>query len=418
MFIHFGLYAMPARHEWIKRKESISEEHYQKYFDHFNPDLFDARDWAKRAKAAGMKYAVMTSKHHEGFCLFDSKYTEYKSTNTPCGKDLIKEYVEAFRAEGLKVGIYYSLIDWNHPHYPLDITHPRRNDANAPELDSGRDMKIYAQYIRDQVTELLTNYGKIDILWFDFSFAPSQSLPKWMQFGGGKGKDEWESERLISLVRSINPEIIINDRAQIPQDLVTPEQEASGDIPKDKETGELLTWETCQTMSGSWGYNRDESSWKTPKMLIDMLVKTVSRGGNLIMNVGPTSRGYFDSRACAALDVYRDWMRVNSRSIYGCTVAEPEFTVPEGIYLTQSEDETRLYAHILDYPYQSLIIDFPEGRVDYIQLLQDGSELQWKPQMTFNAAGDITSNKALIMLPGAVFNSIDPVIEIFLKPRD
>jgi alpha-L-fucosidase len=350
--------------------------------------------------------------------MFDSAYTDYKCTNTKAGRDLVREYVDAFRAEGLKVGFYYSLIDWHHPDFTIDRLHPRRRDSSAFELNRGRDMKRYAKYMRDQVTELLTNYGKIDILWFDFSFAPSPNLPKWMQFGGGKGKDEWESERLISLVRSINPEIIINDRAQIPQDLVTPEQEASGDIPKDKETGELLTWETCQTMSGSWGYNRDESSWKTPKMLIDMLVKTVSRGGNLIMNVGPTSRGYFDSRACAALDVYRDWMRVNSRSIYGCTVAEPEFTVPEGIYLTQSEDETRLYAHILDYPYQSLIIDFPEGRVDYIQLLQDGSELQWKPQMTFNAAGDITSNKALIMLPGAVFNSIDPVIEIFLKPRD
>ena len=131
MFIHWGLYAMPARHEWVKHNESITEEHYQKYFERFDPDLYDPRDWAKRAKAAGMKYAVLTSKHHEGFCMFDSQYTDYKCTNTPAGRDLVKEYVEAFRAEGLKVGFYYSLIDWHHPHFTIDTLHPRRNDPDA-----------------------------------------------------------------------------------------------------------------------------------------------------------------------------------------------------------------------------------------------------------------------------------------------
>ncbi|MBQ8345548.1 MAG: alpha-L-fucosidase, partial [Clostridia bacterium] len=183
MFIHFGLYALPARHEWIKLRERISEASYQRYFDHFDPDLMDAREWAKMAKAAGMKYAVMTAKHHEGFCLFDSQYTDYKSTNTPCGRDLIKEYAEAFRAEGLRVGLYYSLLDWHHPHYPLDRHHPRTNDPDAAELDRGRDMKIYAEYMRNQVRELLTNYGKIDILWTDFSIPPMEDAPEWMQFG-------------------------------------------------------------------------------------------------------------------------------------------------------------------------------------------------------------------------------------------
>ena len=170
MFIHFGLYAMPARHEWVKTNEKISEEHYDLYFKHFNPDLYDPKEWAKQAKAAGMKYVVMTTKHHEGFCLFDSKYTDYKSTNTPCGKDLIKEYVEAFRSEGLRVGFYYSLIDWHHPDFPIDTLHPRRDDADALQQNEGRNMHKYAEYMRNQVTELLTNYGKIDILWFDFSY--------------------------------------------------------------------------------------------------------------------------------------------------------------------------------------------------------------------------------------------------------
>ena len=223
MFIHFGLYALPSRHEWVKNHECTPEEKYQKYFDHFNPDLFDAREWARQAKAAGMKYAVLTTKHHEGFCLFDSQYTDYKSTNTPFGRDLVREYADAFRAEGLKVGFYYSLIDWHHPDFPIDMLHPRRNDPDAFEQNQGRDMHKYAEYMRNQVRELLTNYGKIDILWFDFSYSGSkpEAGKEWMK---GKGKDDWEAEELIATARRLQPGIIIDNRTEIEQDIWTPEQ--------------------------------------------------------------------------------------------------------------------------------------------------------------------------------------------------
>ena len=416
MFIHFGLYSLPARHEWIKTREFIPEEKYRQYFDHFDPDLLDAKEWARKAKEAGMKYAVLTTKHHEGFCLFDSQYTDYKSTNTPCGRDLVKEYTNAFRAEGLKVGFYYSLIDWHHPDFPIDKLHPRRKDENAAELDCGRDMKKYAQYMRDQITELLTNYGKIDILWFDFSYPPLENPPEWMQFGGGKGKDQWEAEKLIALVRSLAPDIIVNDRTQIPQDLVTPEQNHPELRVRDQETGEYLTWETCQTFSGSWGYYRDETSWKTQKMLIDMLIRTVASGGNLIMNVGPTARGNFDSRADAALGAYADWMKYNARSIYGCTMAEPGFEVPNGVYLTQSEDGKRLYLHLVDYPHSTLSIGGLGGKIDYAQLLYDGSELKWNESTSFyDATGAYLGTYLTLHLPGIVFQLTDPVVEIFLK---
>ena len=164
MFIHWGLYSCPARHEWIKNKERIPEEKYDQYFKYFNPDLYDAKEWARQAKNAGMKYAVFTTKHHEGFCMFDSKYTDYKCTNTPAGRDLVREYVDAFRAEGIRVGFYYSLIDWHHPDFVIDHLHPRAYDANVDELNEGRDQKKYNEYMRNQVEELLTNYGKIDIL--------------------------------------------------------------------------------------------------------------------------------------------------------------------------------------------------------------------------------------------------------------
>lgn len=415
MFIHWGLYAMPARHEWIKTRERIPEEKYDKYFKYFDPDLYDAKEWARQAKAAGMKYAVFTTKHHEGFCMFDSKYTDYKCTNTPAGRDLVKEYVDAFRAEGIRVGFYYSLIDWHHPDFPLDSLHPRRDDADALEQNEGRDMKRYAQYMRDQVTELLTNYGKIDILWFDFSYSDfTYEKCPWMK---GKGKDDWEAEELIALARSLQPGIIIDNRTEIEQDLWTPEQYQVTEWVRHPETGELVTWEACQTFSGSWGYYRDEMTWKSPEMLIQMLINTVSLGGNLLMNVGPTSRGYLDSRAEKALKVYADWMKYNSRSIYGCTMAEPEFKAPNGCKFTQSEDGKRLYVHLIEYPFAFLELKGLAGKVDYAQFLHDGSELLFTENGVdhFSEGRTVADDLLVINMPVVKPEVTVPVIELFLK---
>lgn len=417
MFIHFGLYAMPARHEWIKSWEKIEEEHYDKYFKYFNPDMFDAKDLARRAKAAGMKYAVLTTKHHEGFCLFDSEYTDYKSTNTPYGRDIVREYVDAFRAEGLRVGFYYSLLDWHHPDFTVDMLHPRREDENAQDLNRGRDMHRYAQYMRSQVTELLTNYGKIDILWFDFSYPNHEDHDKcpWTK---GKGKDDWESEELIKLARRLQPGIIIDNRAGIEQDLWTPEQYQPLSWLRHPQTDELVVWEACHTFSGSWGYNRDEATWKSPEILIQMLINTVSIGGNLLMNVGPTGRGCIDYRAENALGVYEEWMKYNSRSIYGCTMAEPEFETPRGCRLTQSADGKRLYIHICEYPYKFLELPGYAGKVDYAQLLNDGSEIKMtENKSSYMDDGTVRPTEGLLMLelPEIKPNVIVPVIELFLK---
>ena len=403
MFIHFGLYALPARHEWVKTKEKISEEKYDVYFNHFNPDMYDPKEWARQAKAAGMKYVVLTTKHHEGFCLFDSKYTDYKSTNTPYGKDFVREFVDAFRAEGLHIGFYYSLLDWHHPDFTIDRLHPRIDDGDIEELNRNRDMKKYCQYMRDQVTELLTNYGKIDIMWFDFSYD--------------KGKNDWEAEKLIATARSLQPHLIIDNRTQIEQDLWTPEQYQPMEWVKHPETGELVVWEACQTFSGSWGYYRDEMSWKSPRMLIDLLINTVCIGGNLLMNVGPTARGYIDYRAEAALKVFADWMKYNSRSIYDCTMAEPEFTAPRGCRLTQSNDGKRLYVHLMEYPYNFLEMHGFAGKVEYAQFLHDASELTFteKTPKHYSEAKTECDDLLVISIPQVQPNVLVPVIELFLK---
>ena len=415
MFIHWGLYAMPARHEWIKKREEMTDEDYAPYFKYFDPDLYDAHEWARQAKAAGMKYAVFTSKHHEGFCMWDSAYTDYKCTNTPAGRDLLKEFVEAFRAEGLRVGFYYSLIDWHHPDFTIDVNHPQRNHPDAERMNEGRDMKRYAQYMRSQVTELLTNYGKIDILWFDFSYSKHKDPLR--PYLNGKGKADWESEKLIALARKLQPGIIIDNRAEIEQDIWTPEQYQPQNWLRHKETGELLTWEACQTFSGSWGYYRDETSWKSPEMLIQMLIKTVSLGGNLLMNVGPTARGYFDERAQSALKAYADWMKYNSRSIYGCTMAEPEFSAPNGCCLTQSEDGKRLYVHLFQYPYAYLELPGFAGKVDYAQFLHDASELKFTEREVAHFSEGRTEAEDLLVieLPVLKPRCVVPVVELFLK---
>lgn len=240
-----------------------------------------------------------------------------------------------------------------------------------------------------------------------------------MQFGGGKSADEWEAKELLKTARSLQPDIIIDNRTGIEQDISTPEQYQIMEWPRDKETDEFLVWEACHTFSGSWGYFRDEQTWKSPKMLIDLLVNTVSLGGNLLMNVGPTARGYFDGRANKALSVYETWMKYNSRSIYGCTMAEPEFfqNTPRGTRLTQSEDCKRLYIHLTEYPFEILEMHGLAGKVDYAQFLHDASEILFTEKNLEHISTVTSSGEDMVFfkLPAVKPDMIDPVIEVFLK---
>jgi alpha-L-fucosidase len=410
MFIHWGLYAQAARHEWVQKNERISEEDYKKYFELFNPDLFNPTEWAKKAKDAGMKYAVITTKHHEGFCMFESDYTDYNIMNTPYGKDIIKEWVEAFRAEGLGIGFYYSLIDWHHPEYTIDRVHPQ--SANTQEeydkLNEGRDMAVYREYLKNQVREILTNYGKVDILWLDYSF-PGQF---------GKGRDDWGSVELMKMVRELQPEILVNDRADLKDywggwDFTTPEQFKVQSWPE--VDGQKIPWETCQTFSGSWGYYRDEHTWKDNKQLLVLLIESVSKGGNVLLNVGPTARGTFDYRADKALAEMGEWMEVNSRSIYGCTQAPEEFEVPDHTLLTYNPETNRLYIHLLDYPLQNFLLRGYKDKIKYAQFLHDASEIKISTPYGHWIKQEAGENDINLLLPVNKPNVEIPVIEVFLK---
>jgi alpha-L-fucosidase len=410
MFIHWGLYSKAARHEWVQHREKIPHEEYRKYFEHFNPDLYDPDKWAQAAANAGMKYFVITTKHHEGFCMWDTKLTDYKAPKTPCGRDLIKPMVNAFRKQNMRVGLYHSLIDWHHPQYVLDPHHgPYRDHPDREKMNKGRDQARYAQYLHGQVREILTRFKPVDILWLDFSYPRED--------GSGKGHKDWQSEKLIKLVRKLAPKIILNDRLDLPYgwDIKTPEQFQ----PREwlKVNGQRVVWEACQTFSGSWGYHRDEATWKSVEQLVMMLIDTVSKGGNLLLNVGPTARGEFDQRVLDRLAGMGEWMKQHNRSIYGCTQAPQEFITPQDCRLTYAPETKRIYVHVFAWPFKHLYLDGFKNKVEYAQLLNDGSEILFNeiPPKGSHTSINATDHQTLIVnLPVQKPAVTVPVIELFL----
>ena len=376
MFLHWGLYAIPGRGEWYMSNARIPAEQYERYMQEFTAKAYDPRDWARRAKRAGMQYVVLTAKHHDGFCLFDSKLTDYKSTNAPCGRDLVREFVDAVRAEGLRVGLYYSIIDWHHPDFmhKADIYHP---DRSRPDVtDEGRDFNRYLAYMHGQVRELMTNYGKIDVLWLDYSY-PNPA-------GTDMIGETWEATKLVRMVRELQPEIMLDNRLEcgghgfgslmtahpneFSGDFVSPEQI----VPPNglfNELGERVVWESGVTINNNWGYCQLDKNFKPADMVVKKLVECVSKGGNMILNVGPDATGRFPAQSCRLLDEIGAWMARNSESIYGCGSAE----LPKPDWGWYTRGAGKLYAHVLEAPLGPLPLTglVPE-RIGAVRRLADG----------------------------------------------
>ncbi|MFF3027085.1 alpha-L-fucosidase [Microbacterium sp. NPDC057944] len=407
MFVHWGLYSLAARHEWVKNRERMTDAEYEPYFAHFDPDRYDPRAWARTAKAAGAGYVVLTAKHHDGFCLWDSALTDYTSMNTPFGRDAVAEFVDACRAEGLRVGLYYSLIDWHHPSFPIDGTHPQRDDEEFKAAAADRDIRDYQRYLHGQVRELLTGYGQIDYLFFDFSYTHRPD------YWGGKGAADWDAENLLSMVRALQPNIIVNDRLGIPGDIVTPEQYQP--LKPMERDGVPVAWEACQTLDGSWGYDRDNLDAKSPESLIKLLIDGVSKDGNLLLNVGPDGRGRLDATAQRTFDEIASWMDDHARSVHGAGPAP--WQAPDDTRYTLRGD--RLYVHLFSWPFKHLHLPGLAGKVGYAQLMADASELvplHIDPNRVAQNTlmGGLPDGTLTLQLPVQRPDSPVPVIELFL----
>ena len=340
MFIHFGLYSLIGRHEWAMEMEGIPVAEYEKLAKQFNPKPYAAREWARLAKRAGMKYMVMTTKHHEGFCLFDTEYTDYCAPKQACGRDLVAEFVESARAEGLRVGFYYSLMDWHHP-----------DGARCVEDEAAR--KRFVKYIHGQVRELMTNYGKIDILWYDVPWPLDA--------------EGWESARMNRMVRELQPSIIINNRSGLPEDFSTPEQHVRGE-PAGR------AWETCMTMNDSWGYHKADDNWKTPKQILRYLITCARDGGNYLLNIGPKPDGSVPEESVHILNVVGEWMDKYGHTIYG---AEP-CDVKRSCFANFTRKGTTLYVHIHFWPGEEWAIGGIRTKVKSAKLLPEGEPVKFE----------------------------------------
>jgi alpha-L-fucosidase len=346
MFIHWGLYAVPAGQwngktgygEWIREEAHIPVDEYEKFQPQFNPVNFDADAWVKMAHDAGMKYITITTKHHDGFALFDSKFTDWDVMGTPFKRDIMAEMAAACKKYGVKMCWYHSIMDWHHPDYL-----PRRSWEAATRPANGADFDRYVSYLRNQVTELLTNYGDIGVMWFD-----------------GEWESTWNNtygKPLYDLCRQLQPNVIVNNRVGVdrggmagdggPQqvgDFSTPEQyiPATG-LPN-------VAWETCMTMNDHWGYNSRDANWKSSQQLIRNIVDIASKGGNYLLNVGPRADGTFPPESVQRLKDIGDWMRVNGDAIYD-TSASVFDSLPWGRSTTRREgNKSTLFLHVFDWP--------------------------------------------------------------------
>lgn len=411
MFIHFGLYAIPARGEWYRSHERISIDDYQTYFDSFNPINYNPYEWASLAKEAGMKYIVLTAKHHDGFCLFDSKYTSYKSTNTPYGKDIIKEYVMACRQVGIKVGIYYSLIDWYHEDYPTfhDLFHPMRDNIEYKDKVSMQDFSRYVEYMHNQIRELMSNYGVIDILWFDFSYNnPDDCVVKTLKH------EAWKAYELCQMVRELQPGILINNRLggtlgqgddqTYSGDFSSPEQIIPARGMRDLNNN-LIPWEACVTMNSSWGYKTNATDYKSCQVIIRALVECVSKGGNLLLNVGPNALGSFSKNDIKLLKEIGQWMNLNSDSIYGATNCVYE--KPEWGRFTQKGH--KIYAHVYDRGVGPITLLNMANKVKKASYLATGAQVSL--ERPFNVSKFKLDSFIMIEQSGLP-DEIDTVIEL------
>lgn len=408
MFIHWGLYAVPAGEwkgekipsigEWIMQNAHIPVSEYEQLAKQFNPVKFDAEQWVQIAKNAGMKYIVITSKHHDGFCLWDSKYTDYDVVDaTPFKRDILGELSEACRKNGIKMCFYHSIMDWHHPDAQAPF-YPNYNDTKKSNPNFDRYVEYY---LKGQLKELVQNYGPLGIMWFD-----GEWVKDWTREMG------WD---MYYYCLNLQPDIIVNNRVgngrqgmrglsksdEFAGDYGTPEQE----IPATGLPG--VDWETCMTMNDTWGYKSYDNNWKSREDLLRKLVDIASKGGNFLLNVGPTAEGLIPSPSVERLAAIGEWMKINGESIHG-TTASPLGKFPWGRCTAKPG---KLYLHVFDWPTNGkLEVSGVKTKVKKAYLLADEKRAKLSVEKQ-------SGQEIVISVPSKAVDPIDTVIVLQIENK-
>lgn len=322
MFIHWGLYSLLARGEWVMHREAIPVEVYDRLADRFHPDGLDVQSWVDLAQRAGQRYMVLTTRHHDGFALFDSQASDFTSVKTAAKRDFVSEYTEACRAAGLGVGLYYSIMSWQFP------------AVHRGPLQDPAGWQAMVEQTHEQVRELMTNYGQIDLLWYDGATIPGIADPE-------LAARYWRSQELNAMVRRLQPRILINDRSHRPEDYSTPEQHVAA--PKGKRL-----WEACMTINRSWGYNKSDRAFKSVEEMLRHLVYCARFGGNLLLNIGPRADGSVQAEAVRRLEAMGQWLAVNGEAVYGSE--RLPVTETDQVIGPVTARGRRLYLPMFDWP--------------------------------------------------------------------
>jgi alpha-L-fucosidase len=378
MFIHWGPYSLASvEASWpimVPKPAGISEAEYRELPKRFNPTKFDPHSFVDLARSAGQKYMVFTTKHHDGFCMFDSSYTDYKITNTPYGKDIVAQLAQACKERSMPLGFYYSPPDMHHPAFRDASKLAKENWNGEPERP---EWPLYLDYMQLQLTELLTRYGPVVLIWFD----------------GLHHQEKYGGIRFINLIRQLQPATLVNDRIGVPGDYETPEQFIPAGIPtKDVRFNAVDTsiqqklkttipkpedfqlWETCMTINNTWAYNIHDRDFKSAQFLIRGLVEVASRGGNFLLNVGPQPDGLIQPEFQERLRAIGNWLTVNGDSIYGTTYGPVQGMAS----LRTTAKGKRVYVHVLDWPSATLEINGLDAKVIAAHLLATGQSLTFR----------------------------------------
>lgn len=374
--------------------QSVPVEEYHSTALTFNPSQYDPQAWARLAKRLGMQYAILTAKHHDGFAMFHTQHSEFSIEYAPYSNDIVQEFVEAMRSEGLRVGLYYSLSDWHHPDYPAftEADKPYRFDS-LPQ-PTPQQWERFSEFLFAQLRELLTNYGQIDILWFDGSWE--------------RTPEQWRTSQLHQMIRELQPDILINDRLPGFGDYDTPEQFVPSQVPE-------RDWETCLTINESWGYNPTDTHFKSARQLIHTLCEVAGKGGKLLLNVSPQGDGQIQPQLCNLLTEIESWMAKYAESIID---TEPGLE-PWQFYGPSTRSGDRIYLHLLMKPYETITVrGVPIKRVKKVWLLGADAILDYSTRCKItdslfnsNPLGELT-----IQVPESMINPYATVIAVDFEP--